>query len=260
MSRISVILTHFQTPEYLVRSVKSILAQGYRDFTLYVLDDSTPSSDWHQSLQKAVTDPRLQVYTSDRNVGTYRLKNAMLERVDSEYVAFQDADDWSLPDRLEKQVAYFADAGTSLVGASYYELRNETSLHPTIMPERPSLPAADAVEYLSLHPTWIFKRDLLDKLVGFDGETRIAADDEFLYRALFVTKVVNANDYLYVKRQHPRSLTEEPNTGFGSKLRRDYARSICTRLKALRIMPPEERELALRGRRNNLTFSLSRLS
>ena len=50
-------------------------------------------------------DERVRVIARDRNDGTYVCKNVGLLRAGGEYVAFQDSDDWSHPDRLGKSIA-----------------------------------------------------------------------------------------------------------------------------------------------------------
>lgn len=236
MPELTVILTHYDTAQYLRQAVSSVLHQTFGDFDLYVLDDHTPDDCWLKQLEDFSCDRRLKIYRSNKNVGTYRLKNAVIRmQADSRYTAFQDADDFSMPTRFEKQLRSLKHARSALVGANYYELFAGNQLSAVKMPQSVSRPAASGkLPYLSLHPTWIWDNAILSTLVGFDDGARVAGDDEFLQRSLFVTSVANVQDYLYVKRQHERSLINAPTTGMCSRLRRDYVAVIHDTIARLR--------------------------
>ena len=46
--------------------------------------------------------PHVTLLHADRNVGPYRLVQQVIEETDYDAYLFQDADDWSAPDRLEQ--------------------------------------------------------------------------------------------------------------------------------------------------------------
>lgn len=230
MPRITVIMTHFNGAQFLYRAIRSVLDQSYRDFVLILLDDCSTDSSWFNSIESCLDDPRLTVYRSSENVGTYKLKNAFMGKSDSEFLAFHDSDDYSARERFERQVeALLARRTLGLIGTAYYQLGMDNSTKEVFMPENPLVAFDEGNRYLSLHPTWMMRSQLLSVLGGFDGKTRIAGDDEFLYRLMHTAQFSNLPDLLYYKQDHKDSLTLSKDTGFGSPTRSEYADIILER-------------------------------
>src|SRR5690606_36685354 len=117
---------------------------------------------WIDAIQAFFTDQRLVVYRSTENVGTYRLKNALMENLDCEFIAFHDADDFSDYRRIEKQVSVFLNRSfLGLLGTSYYQIKLDCSVDKVFMPTEPMVEFNKGNLYLALHPTWMMRRNLL---------------------------------------------------------------------------------------------------
>jgi glycosyltransferase involved in cell wall biosynthesis len=260
MARVSVVMTHFDNANYVAEAVQSVLNQTYVDLDLFLIDDCSPGSLWLDSLANFRNDKRLKIYRSDKNVGTYRLKNKLLAEIDSEFVAFHDSDDYSAVNRIELQFnTLMAHEAVSLLGTRFIQIGLNNQRTKIDMSLDPESDFYQGERFLSLHPTWMIRKKLFDILGGFDGETRIAGDDEFYFRAILGSKVMNMPDYLYFKRDHPASLTLSPGTGFGSEARKQYAEYMFSRTNQL-IQSVANGDLSgLTGRQNNVAFCLNRL-
>ena len=92
----------YNAARYVRAAVDSILAQTYRDFEFLIVDDG--STDGSREILGSYTDPRMRIVPMARNVGLSNALNAGLSEVRTPYVARQDADDVSEPQRLERQV------------------------------------------------------------------------------------------------------------------------------------------------------------
>lgn len=261
MSRIAVVLTHFESAAYLSYAVRSILSQTYNDFHLYVLDDCTEGFQWFESLKPMLASGKLSVYRSDKNVGTYRLKNKFIQSIDAEFIAFHDADDFSLPNRLERQLSKMNSKDIGLLGCSFY--RSESPSYRTEyvgMPENVNAVLDNGKRLVCLHPTWIMRRSLLNTLGGFDFETRFGADDEFLARAVFCTKVRNLEEALYVKHDHNTSLTGALSTGYKSKVRLDYTCKTDRKIELLKTSKTHELNKHLKIGHDSYGFVIENIS
>ena len=202
---------------------------------LVVIDDATPGDAWVASLVQFRRDARLSVYRSDRNVGPYRLNNRILAEVETPFVAFQDADDLSEPDRLSIQLGILEKSGADMVGSSFRYISEEgTLISLKRMPRNVNLWMRLGRPFTLLHPTTVIKRSALTMLGGFDGTTRIAADTDFLLRAAPLLRIVNAPKFLYNYRLRGGSLTGDALTGHGSALRRAYVDAMRRRVKERR--------------------------
>jgi glycosyltransferase involved in cell wall biosynthesis len=91
--------------KFLAEAVESVLAQTVSDWELLIIDDG--SSDDTQQVAARFTDPRIRCVKSDR-LGQSRAKNLGIDLARGEFIAFLDADDAWLPEKLEKQLALFA--------------------------------------------------------------------------------------------------------------------------------------------------------
>ena len=100
---VTVLLPVFNGGRHLSAAVQSILDQTYPDFELLVVDDG--STDGSAQLLDALTDPRVRVIHQD-NQGLVSALNTGLAQAKHPLVARMDADDMSLPRRLELQVTH----------------------------------------------------------------------------------------------------------------------------------------------------------
>lgn len=96
------------TAEYVKLSVESILGQTYKDFDLYVQYDGPVRKDVDEYLS-GLTDERVKIQRRAENKGLAHSLNDLLAIVKPqgyEFIARMDADDISMPDRFEKQIAF----------------------------------------------------------------------------------------------------------------------------------------------------------
>ncbi len=257
MSYLTVIMTHYDCARYLNAAVRSVLNQSFRDLELRLIDDASPDDSWLEAIAEFRDDPRLRIYRSALNVGPYRLKNKILDSVDSPFLAFHDADDVSREDRFEKQIAAMRDKAWDVVGASYYVIdEKDAVIGRRAMVRDCNFWRKLGKAFLMLHPTMITRTSLMRTLGGFDGQTRIAADDDFVYRALHAFKVRNLYAPLYCYRKHSRALTVDEKTGLASPDRLAYGRKIRAADKRRRGAAPGEIFFAAP---NDVTFQLSKL-
>jgi hypothetical protein len=111
---VSVVLPVYNCPHYVGAAIESTLAQTSADFELIVIDDG--SRDETPAVLRRYTDPRIRLVTQE-NRGLAATLNRGIELARGRYIARQDQDDISLPERLAKQVAYLdAHAKCALIG------------------------------------------------------------------------------------------------------------------------------------------------
>ena len=103
---VSVVMTVRNGQPYLPEAVASILAQTYRDFEFLLVDNG--STDGSVQVMRGFDDPRMRIVELGRDIGRIAALNMALREARGDYVAIQDADDISLPTRLEKQMSYLS--------------------------------------------------------------------------------------------------------------------------------------------------------
>ena len=100
---VSVVLPVHNCPQYVAMAIESILAQTLSDFELIVIDDG--STDDTSSILRRYTDPRIRHFAQPKR-GLAATLNTGVDVATGRYLARQDADDVSYPERLEMQVAF----------------------------------------------------------------------------------------------------------------------------------------------------------
>ena len=115
---VSVVLPVYNGKSYLRESIESVLAQTLVDLELIVVDDG--STDESGEVAACFEDERLVLLRHEENLGLVAALNTGIEAARGRYVAIQNADDVSLPDRLELQAALLdADPGLVVVGSAW---------------------------------------------------------------------------------------------------------------------------------------------
>ncbi|MBO5038343.1 MAG: glycosyltransferase family 2 protein [Alphaproteobacteria bacterium] len=106
MPEISVIMPVYNTNEdYFREAIESVLGQSFRDFEFIIVDDC--SKKYIEDIVLSYSDERICYYRLAENSGAAAARNFALSKASGKYVAFMDSDDVSLPERLEKQYAFF---------------------------------------------------------------------------------------------------------------------------------------------------------
>src|ERR1039458_3032292 len=114
---VSVVMAVRNGMPYLTESIESILAQTMRDFEFIVINDG--STDETERYLGGLADSRLRIF-SQANAGVGASANRGIALARGRYVARMDADDVSLPTRLERQVQFLREnPEVALVGTQF---------------------------------------------------------------------------------------------------------------------------------------------
>lgn len=206
--RVSVLMSVYNGARYLREAVDSILGQSFGDFEFIIVDDG--SSDETPAILDSYADPRIVRLHNETNIGLTRSLNKGLAAARGEYVARQDADDISLPERLAKQVAYLdTHPQIALVGSAYREVYEDGR------PERPvSVPLAPVeirqqllYQHCFCHGAVLMRRAALAQVGGYDERFVVAQDRDLWLRLADNHQLANLTDEMYRLRMSSRSVT-----------------------------------------------------
>ena len=209
---ISVIMSTYKEDERLLReSIESILNQTYKDFEYIIILDY-PDNDVHKSVieEYALKDDRIHFYINEKNMGLTDSLNRGLSLCHGEYIARMDADDISLPDRLERQMKYLEKNHYDLIGG-ITEMINENG---TLLYSIKSVPTDPkkinkALRYSQCiaHPTWLGKKEVFEKNAGY-RHMPLCEDYDFTLRAVLNGFVIsNLNEPVLKYRMTSNSIS-----------------------------------------------------
>lgn len=114
MKQVSVIIPLYGAEKYIAATVQSVIAQTYKFFELIIVDDGSP--DRSVEICQQFPDSRIKIIRQ-QNRGVCAARNKGIRHAQGEYLAFLDADDLWLPEKLEKHIAHLESSPS--VGVSF---------------------------------------------------------------------------------------------------------------------------------------------
>lgn len=213
---VSVVIPAYNAECYLGEAIESVLAQAYSPVETIVVDDG--SSDGTAAVARSFPEVELIV---QENAGPAAARNRGFAVSHGEVVAFHDADDLMTPDKLAVQVGeLLADPAIGCVLAEQELLIEEGaelpfwaegSKVPTVMPAKPE----ELADEPDVHPmTMVVRRDVFERVGGFDEGMRAAEDFDWMLRAAEDgVEFARLSRVLLKRRVHPASLTQDAAAG-----------------------------------------------
>lgn len=215
---VSVLITVFNGMPFLKDCVDGILKQSYVNWELIIVNDQ--STDGTLAYLQSLNDKRVQVF-SDGKLGRGKALNFGLSKCNGKYVAINDADDVSLPQRLEQQVAFMeANPDFGLVGANFYKVfseeNRELSNKPLIDPElRIGLSKHSCIQ----HSCVMFRKTVLDQIGGYNLAINFLYDRDIYIRVAEVSKIGNLAEPLVQIFRHGNQFFASRYIGYQRKTR-----------------------------------------
>ncbi|MXV17457.1 glycosyltransferase family 2 protein [Hufsiella ginkgonis] len=109
MTRVSIIMPAYNAARYLAQAIQSVLDQTFKNWELLVVNDGSTDETATIALAYASSDSRIKVL-NQHNQGQGSARNAGISAATGEWVAFLDADDLWLPQKLEVQWSFLEKA------------------------------------------------------------------------------------------------------------------------------------------------------
>ncbi len=221
-------------------AIESIAGQTYRDWELIIVNDGS-TDDTSKVLQAWETNERVTVIEHSVRLGLSVSMNHAFARARGELIARLDADDVSLPARLESQVA-FLDAHPEVAvlgtGAELVDA-DGTPLRTVVLLEHHEEIAAHIYRRSPLiHPSVVFRRTFLEALGGYDPRLRRAQDADLWLRGYRRFRYHNLQEPLIRYRVGSRLSTQTILYGSFALVRGAYRedRMLAGCLYALRFL------------------------
>ena len=227
--RVSVLIGSFNNAATLDRAIDAILAQTVRDLELIVIDDGSTDSTGAVIARAIARDDRVRALPMGTNVGIARSLNAGLREARAPIVAIQDADDYSAPERLARQLSVLdADPEIAVVGTRMHEVDEQGR----VLAPRTSFAAGDVRDaLLRFNPipnTCVaLRREAALSVGGYDSRYRYAMEYDLWLRL--------ADRWRIVTLDEPLSTRVMGSTNVAARAERaQTGEAILIRLRALR--------------------------
>ncbi len=223
---ISLLTTVYNGQRHLEQTLRSALAQTFRDFEYVIVDDGS-TDDTPRILQRyADMDARVRVIRQ-ANAGIPRAANAGLAACRAAIIARTDADDLLKPNRLEIQLQHLRRSDAVCIGTFVDYIDDRGRLLTTIKSPTDN----DAIQQALLdghcsiwHTSSMMRREAIERVGGYDEAFDCALDLDLWLRLGEVGPLGNVPLSLQMYRLHANSVSETKRTR-----QRERCRLACER-------------------------------
>lgn len=207
--KVTILMSVYNGEQFLRIAIDSILTQKFRDFEFLIMDDG--STDGTAEIIRSYNDTRIMYHDNGNNLGLSRSLNLGISFSRGELIARFDADDVSLPDRIQKEVDYFErHPEVGLIAGGFQRINQEGKKigQPIIHPEESYiLKYWLSFESVLCQPAAMMRRTALDKAGLYDPAFTVAEDFDLWGRIAAVTEVANLQEVLILHREHMHNVS-----------------------------------------------------
>jgi len=218
---VSVVVTAYNYADFIVEMLNSVSGQSYRPLEIIFVDDNSTDATgavaghWRGEQSTKNADHDFYYLRLPKNCGYAGAVSVGFHLADGEYIAIQDADDLSHPDRISKQVAFLrSHPDISIVGTNYCAFNSDhphMTTYPTFIRygEEIKKSYSEGSHCVSVG-TILFRRAILENLGEFNNRLEGAEDYDFIARAISSGLLVeNLPEVLYYYRSHQRQRSHQ---------------------------------------------------
>ncbi len=208
-SNVTVVMSVYNGERYLRQAIDSILSQTYQNFEFVIIDDG--SNDNSAASIKSYTDSRISFIQNKNNIGLANSLNHGLALAGGNYIARMDADDVSLPGRLEKQVLFLDTHPSVGICGTWVETIGEPAGHIWSYPtDDAAIRSLMLFESALSHPAAMLRRAAFESAnLQYNPDYQRAQDYELWVRAANHTVLANLAEVLLYHRLHSKAVGQQ---------------------------------------------------
>ena len=198
----------YNASNFLKDAIDSILCQTYTNFEFLIINDG--STDKSEEIIQSYTDPRIKYVKNETNMKLIASLNKGIELTQGKYIVRMDADDISLPTRIEEQVAFMEGNPNVAICGSWFESFGDKS---GILKYSTNF---EEIKYNMLyqchicHPSTVWRTNVIKSFdKKFDPAFIHAEDYEFFTRINYDHSIANIDKVLLKYRIHSNSVSHQ---------------------------------------------------
>lgn len=208
---VTVLMPVYNAGLFLELAMNSILNQTLQEFKLFIINDGSTDNSQDILDRFRIKDPRITLVNRE-NKGISRTRNELLARAQSEFIAWMDADDLSLPNRLESMLNWLRIHKDYLAIGCGAELIDSEGLPICTWPLLREHNTIDAWHISGrgggiIFPSSMMRLDPVRKVGGFRNDLTGAEDIDLFLKLAEKGKLHNISTVLYQYRQHISSVS-----------------------------------------------------
>ena len=160
------------------RSIQSIMNQSYADWEFVICDDGSSDESYAKLQEWAEKDSRIVLLKNAHNLGLAKTLNNCLEAAKGKYIARMDDDDYSHPDRLEKEVVFLDEHPEYAIVATGRNMVDENGIwgEDVFVGERTGVDIFKGNMFA--HPTVMIRKEAYDMVEGYSTYPGIGREED----------------------------------------------------------------------------------
>lgn len=209
---VSVVLPSYNMAETLPVAIDSIVNQTYPDWELLVIDDGS-SDKTGEALKPYINNYKIRIIHNRKNIGLVNSLNKGLKLARGKYIARLDADDFSFPDRLERQVELMEKEKLDLLAQQNYSRQNPEVINELDLVVRQNRPYQtsvfisamnkdqDSEKHQGIAALKSYPNDLIENLDSYDLGLKLLIRNAFCHSSVMLRKsFLNKNNLTYTNK------------------------------------------------------------
>jgi len=227
--KITVLMTLFNGEKYLREAMESMLNQTYKDFEFLIIDDA--STDSSSEIILSYKDPRIRLIENEQNIGFVLSLNKGLQLAKGEYIARMDADDISMPERLEKQIKLLEENPKVGMTACWISIIHENNNEISFWKIDRQNNSSEEIYYILnfenclAHSSVIFRKELVIEIGGYDEDLKLTQDYDLWIRLSRITTISKLMEVLVIRREHESNMIFTANERLNQETFRIYQKN-----------------------------------
>lgn len=205
---VSVLMTTYNSAEFVKSAVLSLLTQTYKNIEIIIVDDASTDTTFDVLADLSRQHKSIKYFRLPQNCGTYVAKTVAFHYATGEFVTCQDSDDWSHPERIERQVMpLLTNKNLIATISNWVRIQDNGELF-----------ARGAFPLVRLNPASpLFRKNKVLEKMGLWDLVKTGADSEFIARLKLVfgrKTVLRVSEPLCFGAHREGSLMTAADTGY----------------------------------------------
>jgi len=182
--KVSVLMPAYNAEKYISEAIESILNQTFSDFEFIIIDDCSSDKTWEIIQEYVKKDKRIVAINNKENLGIAGNRNKLKKLAKGEYIMWQDADDISMEDRMQRQVEVLdKDSSIGIVGGYLQFFDNTGDLNIRKYDSKDGILRRNIFRYSPVaQPASMIRKKFLDQIGDYDLNYPPAEDLDMSFR------------------------------------------------------------------------------
>ena len=196
MKKISVIMSVYNSENFLKKSIESILNQTYENFQFLIINDCSTDKSLSILEYFKKKDKRVYIFENKSNIGLTKSLNKLLENAEGDLIARHDADDISDKSRFENQINFLNQHGYDGCTTKASSLQTGETIHKV----KNYIPPKILIKYKNpfIHGSLMIYKKVIDSIGGYNEDYKYAQDYKLMTDLLnngYKIKIMKKNLY-----------------------------------------------------------------